>query len=226
MFLGSYVLIFLCSYVLPNSKSFAVLILMFLCYYVLLFVMHCHLALKLSFFFFLISWRESERGKAAAVVLPMWLLRRVRAPRTWRFGWSCSFCCVNMLESSLMLLCLRCSWQFRFLWLVVCEFLMRLFLMFLVVEIPMKKQLQCYMVAWGHFSTEVAQHAMMLFEKDLSLYSDGMLDLGLVNSVSACGNHGHESKGSRDFWQIWSKKVHIIATPFMVPLQARGRKDL
>ena len=48
------------------------------------------------------------------------------------------FCCVNMLVPSLMLLCLRCSWQFRFLWFVVCEILMRLFLMFLIVEIPMK----------------------------------------------------------------------------------------
>ena len=104
---------------------------------------------------------------------------------------------------------------------------MRLFLMFLVVEIPMKKQLQCFMVAWGHFSPEVSQHAMMLFEKDLSLYSDGMLDLGLVNSVSACGHHGHDGgHGAHDFWQIWSKEVHIKATSFMVPLQARGRKDL
>ena len=46
------------------------------------------------------------------------------------------------------------------------------------------------MVSWEHFSPQVAQHAMMLFEGDLSLYSDGMLDLGLVNSVSACGGHG------------------------------------
>ena len=34
---------------------------------------------------------------------------------------------------------LSCSWQFKFLWFVVCEILMRLFLMFLSVEIPMKK---------------------------------------------------------------------------------------
>ena len=82
------------------------------------------------------------------------------------------------------------------------------------------------MVAWGHFSPAVAQHGMMLFEKDLSLYSDGMLDLGLVNSVSECGEYMRGGNGARDFWQIWSKKVHIKATPFMVPLQARGRKDL
>ena len=34
---------------------------------------------------------------------------------------------------------LSCSWQFKFLWFVVCEILMRLCLMFLSVEIPMKK---------------------------------------------------------------------------------------
>ena len=82
------------------------------------------------------------------------------------------------------------------------------------------------MVAWGHFSPQVAQHGMMLFEKDLSLYSDGQLDLGLINSVSASGEYGQGDKAARDFWQIWSKKVHIKATPFMVPLQARGRKDI
>jgi hypothetical protein len=82
------------------------------------------------------------------------------------------------------------------------------------------------MVAWGHFSPAVAQHSMMLFEKDLSLYSDGMLDLGLVNSVSACGHHGQGAHGAHDFWQIWSKKLHIKPTPFMAPLQARGRQDL
>jgi hypothetical protein len=49
------------------------------------------------------------------------------------------FYCVNMLVPSLMLLCLRCSWQFRFSCFVLCEILMRLFLMFLSVEIPMKK---------------------------------------------------------------------------------------
>ena len=84
------------------------------------------------------------------------------------------------------------------------------------------------MVAWGHFSPAVAQHSMMLFEKDLSLHSDDMLDLGLVNSASECGlsGHDHGAHGARDFWQIWSNEVHIKATPCMVPLQARGRKDL
>ena len=82
------------------------------------------------------------------------------------------------------------------------------------------------MVAWGHFSPAVAQHSMMLFEKDLSLYSDGMLDLGLVNSVSECGQYGRGEHCARDFWQIWSKKIHINATPFMVPFEARGRQDL
>ena len=84
------------------------------------------------------------------------------------------------------------------------------------------------MVCWGHFSPSVAQHAMMLFEGDLALHSDGMLDLGLVNSVSACGQHGinMEKHGAQDFWHIWSKEVHIAATPFSVPLQTRGRKDL
>ena len=85
------------------------------------------------------------------------------------------------------------------------------------------------MVAWGHFSPQVAQHGMMLFEKDLSLFSDGKLDLGLVNSVSACGSHGvdaQQGREARDFWQIWSKEVYIRAVPFQLPLQARGRKDL
>ena len=69
---------------------------------------------------------------------------------------------------------------------------------------------------------------MMLFEGDLALYSDGMLDIGLVNSVSACGQHGinMDRHGAQDFWHIWSKEVHIAATPFNVPLQTRGRKDL
>ena len=83
------------------------------------------------------------------------------------------------------------------------------------------------MVSWGHFSPQVAQHAMMLFEGDLSLYSDGMLDLGLVNSVSACGHHGGDlNHGAQDFWHIWSKELHIAANPIRLPLQARGRKDL
>ena len=84
------------------------------------------------------------------------------------------------------------------------------------------------MVAWGHFNPQIAQHAMMLYEKDLSLYSDGMLDLGLVNAVSACGQHGTDMRkhGAKSFWQIWSKKTHIAPTPFNVPLQTRGREDL
>ena len=84
------------------------------------------------------------------------------------------------------------------------------------------------MVAWGHFSPQIAQHAMMMFEKDLSLYDDGMLDLGLVNAVSACGQHGINMRkhGAQDFWHIWSKKTHIAPTPFNVPLQTRGREDL
>ena len=81
------------------------------------------------------------------------------------------------------------------------------------------------MVAWGHFSPSVAKHGMMLFEKDLGLYSNGMLDLGLVNSVSECGGYAGQHE-ARDFWQIWSNKVHITATPFKAPLQTRGRKDL
>ena len=84
------------------------------------------------------------------------------------------------------------------------------------------------MVAWGHFSPAVARHAMMLFEKDLSLFSDGMLDLGLVNAVSSCGDYGQgrHHHGARDFWQIWLNQLHIQATSFMAPLQTRGRKDL
>ena len=58
------------------------------------------------------------------------------------------------------------------------------------------------MVAWGHFSPQIAQHAMMMYEQDLSLYDDGMLDLGLVNAVSACGDYGMGEKGARDFWRI------------------------
>ena len=124
---------------------------------------------------------------------------------------------------------LSCSWQFKFLWFVVCEILMRLFLMFLSVEIPMKKkELQCFMVSWGHFSPQVAQHAMMLFEGDLERHSGGMLDLGLVNSMSQCGDYGADMRkhGAREFWNIWSKKLHIAPTPFDVPLQTRGREDL
>ena len=84
------------------------------------------------------------------------------------------------------------------------------------------------MVSWGHFSPQVAQHAMMLFEGDLELHTDGLLDLGLVNSVSKCGNHGMDMgrHGARDFWGIFSKDIHITPTPFSVPLQTRGREDL
>ena len=84
------------------------------------------------------------------------------------------------------------------------------------------------MVSWGHFSPQVAQHAMMLFEGDLELHTDGLLDLGLVNSVSKCGNHGMDMgrHGARDFWGIFSKDLHITSTPFSVPLQTRGREDL
>ena len=84
------------------------------------------------------------------------------------------------------------------------------------------------MVSWGHFSPQVAQHAMMLFESDLALYSGGMLDLELVNSISKCGQHGIDMRkhGAQDFWNIWSKKLPIAPTPFKVPLQTRGRQDL
>ena len=84
------------------------------------------------------------------------------------------------------------------------------------------------MVSWGHFSPQVAQHAMMLFEGDLELHTDGLLDLGLVNSVSKCGNHGMDMgrHGARDFWGIWSNDLHITPTPCSVPLQTRGREDL
>ena len=68
---------------------------------------------------------------------------------------------------------------------------------------------------------------MMLFEGDLSFYSDGMLDLGLVNSVSAWRGHGLDMgrRGARDFWNILHKDTHIQATPFMAILQNRGRED-
>ena len=84
------------------------------------------------------------------------------------------------------------------------------------------------MVSWGHFSPQHAQHAMLLFEGDLRLYDDDALDLGLVNSVSACGQHGLDMSrhGARDFWNIFSKEIHIGATPFMVPLQTKGCEDL
>ena len=84
------------------------------------------------------------------------------------------------------------------------------------------------MVSWGHFSPQVAQHAMLLFEADLEDHSHGILDFALVSSVAACGLHGTDMRkhGARDFWRIWEKKVHIQPTPFRVPLQTRGRKDL
>ena len=69
---------------------------------------------------------------------------------------------------------------------------------------------------------------MMLFEGDLELHSGGMLDIGLVNSISKCGDYGlnMEKHGAQDFWNIWSKKLPIAPTPFKVPLQTRGRQDL
>ena len=102
------------------------------------------------------------------------------------------------------------------------------FLCFLIYRDSNEKELQCYMVSWGHFSPQVAQHAMMLFEGDLELHTDGLLDLGLVKSVSKCGNHGTDMgrHGARDFWGIFSEDIHITPTPFSVPLQTRGRTDL
>ena len=84
------------------------------------------------------------------------------------------------------------------------------------------------MVTWGHFSPQVAQHAMMLFEADLEDHSHGILDFALVSSVAACGQHGADMRkhGAQDFWRIWEKKVPFQPTPFRVPLQTRGRKDL
>ena len=77
-------------------------------------------------------------------------------------------------------------------------------------------------------AVDAATNAMMLFEGDLELHTDGLLDLGLVNSVSKCGNHGMDMgrHGARDFWGIFSKDIHITPTPFSVPLQTRGREDL
>ena len=69
---------------------------------------------------------------------------------------------------------------------------------------------------------------MMLFESDLELHSGGMLDIGLVNSISKCGNYGVDmrKRGAREFWNIWTNKLPIAPTPFKVPLQTRGRQDL
>ena len=81
------------------------------------------------------------------------------------------------------------------------------------------------MVAWGHFSPSVAQHAMMLFERDLSLFADGKLDLEMIKSIGEKAAWMGDKYDNRGFWKMWLKKVHITATAFLVPLQTRGLED-